>query len=164
MTIMIIFSIFLSSFLILFSYFISHKSNFPIQLGIVNDEGERKSQYECGLELFEEEIGIETRERFYMKFYIIGILFLIFDLETLLLYPIALLFHSDYCNNFHSSPRGVSSIIDNSQLPIKNLEIYTALTVDIDSKFKAFIVFLIFIFILLLGLFYEYRRGSQNLL
>lgn len=143
MTIMIIFSIFLSSFLILFSYFISHKSNFPIQLGIVNDEGERKSQYECGLELFEEEIGIETRERFYIKFYIIGILFLIFDLETLLLYPISLLFYSDYCSD------GIQSFIDLNS---------SVLSLDIN-KFKAFIVFLIFIFILLLGLLYEYRKN-----
>lgn len=92
MTIMIIFSILLSSFLIFLSYLISHKSSYPIQLGIVSNEGERKSQYECGLESFEEDIGVETRERFYIKFYIIGILFLIFDLETLLLYPVALLF------------------------------------------------------------------------
>ncbi|PJF20194.1 NADH dehydrogenase subunit 3 (mitochondrion) [Paramicrosporidium saccamoebae] len=127
MSLMIIFTICLSSFLILFSYLLSHKTNYPGQFGIVNDEGERKSQYECGLETFEEEIGIETRERFYLKFYIIGILFLIFDLETLLLFPISLLFYTPY-----------NSLSSNTE--------------------TIYIVFLIFIFILLLGLFYEFRK------
>lgn len=125
MSIMIIFTIGLSFFLIFLSYFLSHKSSYPVQLGIVLDEGERKSQYECGLEVFEEKLGIETRERFYIKFYIVGILFLIFDLETLLLYPISLLFYS-------------SDSLTNINL--------------------IFIVFLLFIFLLLLGLFYEYRK------
>lgn len=123
---MIIFTIGLSSFLILFSYLLSHKTT-PLGVGIVNDEGERKSQYECGLETFEEEIGIETRERFYLKFYIIGILFLIFDLETLLLFPISLLFYTPY-----------NSLSPNTE--------------------TIYLVFLIFIFILLLGLFYEFRK------
>lgn len=119
---MIIISILISCFLIILSYIISHKNNYPVQLGFVTDETERRSQYECGLESFEENIGIETRERFFIKFYIVGILFLIFDLETLLLYPISLLF---------------------------NLSI---------NLVKPFIIFLIFIFILLLGLFYEYQK------
>ena len=123
---MILFTIVLSIFLIFLSYFLSHKTSYPIQLGIVSDETERKSQYECGLEPFEEIIGIETRERFYIKFYIIGILFLIFDLETLLLYPISLLFFN----------------------PIES-------TSNINL---IYFVFLLFIFLLLLGLFYEYRK------
>jgi NADH:ubiquinone oxidoreductase subunit 3 (subunit A) len=127
MTILISFAIGLSFFLILLSYLISHKSNYPVQFGIINDESERKSQYECGLEVFEEDIGLETRERFYLKFYIISILFLIFDLETLLLFPISLIF-------FDSSLS------------------YTDIV-------KPFIVFLIFITILLIGLYYEYRKN-----
>lgn len=134
MSTMILFTLILSSCLIFISYLLSHKSNFPVQLGIVNDEGERKSQYECGLETFEEEIGIETRERFTLtgQFYFIGILFLIFDLETLLLYPITLLFYNHPLNDSFLSAYN----------PI--LTIY--------------FVFLIFISILLLGLFYEYRK------
>jgi len=48
---------------------------------------EKLTQYECGFEPVEEKPGIETRERFYIKFYIIAIIFLIFDLEAILLYP-----------------------------------------------------------------------------
>jgi NADH:ubiquinone oxidoreductase subunit 3 (subunit A) len=48
---------------------------------------EKLTQYECGFEPIEEKPGIETRERFYIKFYIIAIIFLIFDLEAILLYP-----------------------------------------------------------------------------
>jgi NADH-quinone oxidoreductase subunit A len=43
---------------------------------------DKLSQYECG---FEPEIAENVS--FYLKFYMIGILFLIFDLEALLLYP-----------------------------------------------------------------------------
>lgn len=88
MTVMIILSITISILLIIINYIISHKR----VLGIVNEEGERRSQYECGLEPIEENLGIETRERFYLKFFIVGILFLIFDIETLFLYPILFLY------------------------------------------------------------------------
>lgn len=131
---MIIFAIILSSLLIIVSYLISHKSSYPVQLGFVSDESERQSQYECGLEPFEERIGIETRERFYLKFYIIGILFLIFDLETILLYPFTLV---PSCFNYE-------------------LVNYTT---DTSSIIKPFSVFFIFISLLLLGLFYEYRKN-----
>ncbi len=55
---------------------------------------EKLTQYECGFEPVEEKPGIETRERFYIKFYIIAIIFLIFDLEAILLYPFTtILYH-----------------------------------------------------------------------
>ena len=115
---MIKFTIFFASLIILLSYLISHTSSASYNIP------ERKSQYECGFDPFEEKIGVYSRERFFLKFYLIGILFLIFDLETILLYPFTLLFYS-------------SSFLD---------------------SFKPFLVFLIFIFILLVGLFYEYRK------
>lgn len=128
MSIMIIIAIIVATILIILSYTISHKSNYPITFTGVNDITESKSQYECGLEPIEELIGKETRERFYLKFYIIGILFLIFDLETLLLFPGALIFYN------------INSIMG-------------------ISADKSFIVLLIFIFLLLLGLIYEYRKN-----
>lgn len=92
---MLIIAISISTILILISYTLSHKNVYPITFSNVNNENESKSQYECGLEPFEEALGKETRERFYIKFYIIGILFLIFDLETLLIFPASLLFLSN---------------------------------------------------------------------
>jgi NADH:ubiquinone oxidoreductase subunit 3 (subunit A) len=40
--------------------------------------------------------GEEERERYYIKFYIIGILFLIFDLEALLLYPFTTILYTNW--------------------------------------------------------------------
>ncbi len=88
-------TIIIASGIILISYILSHKSTYPVQLGVIGDESERRGQYECGIEPFEEEIGVETRERFYLKFYKIGIIFLIFDLESLLLYPLTLMLSNE---------------------------------------------------------------------
>ena len=141
MSMMIIFTIILSFSIIFFSYIISHRIPYPIPLGVVADEGERKSQYECGIEPFEEEIGIETRERFYIKFYIIGIIFLIFDLEALLLYPLTVIIYQN--NNIR-----INEILINSMQILNNK----------GSIIQGYIVFLIFILILILGLIYEYRK------
>jgi len=46
------------------------------------DDREKGSSYECGFEPFE-----DARTNFDIHFYIIGILFLIFDLEIAFLYP-----------------------------------------------------------------------------
>lgn len=135
---MIIVTILIASFLILLSYTISHKNTYPITFTSVNDEAEKHSQYECGLEPFEEELGKETRERFYIKFYIIGILFLIFDLETLLLFPASLLF-------FNYQP---------ILIPTSSCDVLVT-----GLFYKSFTVFLIFILLLLLGLYYEYRKN-----
>lgn len=129
-------TIFVSTILILFSYIISHKNIYPLAFSSVKDEEKSKSQYECGLEPFEEELGKETRERFYIKFYLIGILFLIFDLETLLIFPASLV--------FYKFPH--SLIIQDASIG------------GIDMRYKAFLVIAIFILILLLGLIYEYRK------
>lgn len=43
---------------------------------------EKNSIYECGFSEFE-----APQKKYYMKFYLLAILFLIFDLETLILYP-----------------------------------------------------------------------------
>ena len=74
---MIVISMVISTFLLLGCYFLNK-----------NTYQEKLSQYECGFEPLEEKPGIsEPSERFYIKYYIIGIIFLIFDLEAILLYP-----------------------------------------------------------------------------
>jgi NADH:ubiquinone oxidoreductase subunit 3 (subunit A) len=99
MSLMIKITIILSAGIILISYILSHKSYYPVQMGVVGDESERRGQYECGIEPFEEKIGVETRERFYLKFYKIGIIFLIFDLESLLLYPFTIMLQNEISYN-----------------------------------------------------------------
>jgi NADH-quinone oxidoreductase subunit A len=74
---MIVISIIISTLLLSGCYFLNK-----------NTYKEKLSQYECGFEPLEEKPGItEPGERFYIKYYIIGIIFLIFDLEAILLYP-----------------------------------------------------------------------------
>ena len=46
---------------------------------------EKITAYECGFQEFD-----EARKKFYIKFYLVAIIFLIFDLETILLYPISI--------------------------------------------------------------------------
>ncbi|HFL8824452.1 MAG TPA: NADH-quinone oxidoreductase subunit A [Candidatus Azoamicus sp. OHIO1] len=47
-----------------------------------NPNKEKLSQYECGFEPFE-----DSRMKFNIKFYFVGILFIIFDLEIAFLFP-----------------------------------------------------------------------------
>lgn len=51
-------------------------------LAIQTPDAEKTSAYECGFEPFE-----DARNRFDVRFYIVAILFLIFDLEVAYLFP-----------------------------------------------------------------------------
>ncbi|MEE8295039.1 MAG: NADH-quinone oxidoreductase subunit A [Sphingomonadales bacterium] len=50
-----------------------------------NPDDEKLSAYECGFEAFE-----DTRDRFDVRFYLVAILFIIFDLEVAFLFPWAI--------------------------------------------------------------------------
>lgn len=51
-------------------------------LSIQNPETEKLSSYECGFEPYE-----DARHQFDVKFYLVAILFIIFDIEAVFLYP-----------------------------------------------------------------------------
>nr|QTI83209.1 NADH dehydrogenase subunit 3 [Minutocellus polymorphus] len=51
-------------------------------LAVQNPETEKLSPYECGFEPYE-----DARNTFEIKFYIVAILFIIFDIETMFLLP-----------------------------------------------------------------------------
>jgi len=51
-------------------------------IGPNNPDAEKASPYECGFEAFE-----DTRMPFDVRFYLVAILFIIFDLETAFLFP-----------------------------------------------------------------------------
>ena len=51
-------------------------------LGLQTPDSEKTSAYECGFEPFE-----DARNRFDVRFYIVAILFLIFDIEVVYLFP-----------------------------------------------------------------------------
>ena len=50
-----------------------------------NPDPEKLSAYECGFDAFE-----DTRDRFDVRFYLVAILFIIFDLEVAFLFPWAI--------------------------------------------------------------------------
>lgn len=54
-------------------------------LAIRRPETEKVSAYECGFEPFS-----DTRQQFEVRFFLVGILFIIFDLEISLLFPWAM--------------------------------------------------------------------------
>jgi len=68
----LIISLFVSSILLFLSY----------KLAIQLPDAEKTSAYECGFEPFE-----DARNRFDVRFYIVAILFLIFDIEVAYLFP-----------------------------------------------------------------------------
>lgn len=68
----LVFVVILSAFLFLASYFLVADDNYF----------EKVSAYECGFEPFE-----DTRVKFDVRFYLVGILFLVFDIEVMFLYP-----------------------------------------------------------------------------
>lgn len=76
MSIMIIVSIIISVFIILATFFLN--KNTPAY-------GDKLSQYECGFEPIE--AVVDGGERYFIKFHIVAVIFLIFDLEAILLFP-----------------------------------------------------------------------------
>lgn len=68
----ILIAILISSIILTFSYL----------LAIQNPETEKLSTYECGFEPYE-----SARHTFDVKFYLVAILFIIFDIETMFLLP-----------------------------------------------------------------------------
>ena len=59
----------------------------PFVVGIKNPDKEKNSPYECGFEAFG-----DARGRFDVRFYLVAILFIIFDLEVAFLFPWAMSF------------------------------------------------------------------------
>jgi NADH-quinone oxidoreductase subunit A len=57
----------------------------PLIIAKQNPDPEKLSAYECGFEAFE-----QTRDRFDVRFYLVTILFIIFDLEVAFLFPWAI--------------------------------------------------------------------------
>jgi NADH-quinone oxidoreductase subunit A len=77
--IFLILSVVLSLGLYLASYFLIRKDIYV----------EKNSAYECGFNPFQ-----EARNKFDVRFYLVGILFIIFDLEVVFLFPWAIVLNS----------------------------------------------------------------------
>jgi NADH-quinone oxidoreductase subunit A len=59
-------------------------------LGPSKPDASKESTYECGMD----PVG-DARERFSVRFYVVATLFIIFDLETVFLFPWAVIFKSE---------------------------------------------------------------------
>lgn len=69
---LILFSLFLSIIILLLSYSVS----------VANPDIEKLSSYECGFDPYE-----DARNAFDVRFYLVAILFIVFDLEAVFFYP-----------------------------------------------------------------------------
>lgn len=56
-----------------------------VLLAVHRPDTEKVTSYECGFN----PVGVQTRAPFTIQYYLVGILFLIFDLEIAVLFPIA---------------------------------------------------------------------------
>lgn len=61
---------------------------FSLTVGKKNTYADKISTYECGFDPFD-----DSRSRFEVKFYLVAILFIIFDLEIIFLFPWAIAFN-----------------------------------------------------------------------
>ncbi len=61
----------------------------PFALAVKNPDTEKVSAYECGFDAFD-----DARMKFDIRFYLVAILFIIFDLEVAFLFPWAVAFKS----------------------------------------------------------------------
>ena len=82
-----------------------------------NPDAEKNSPYECGFEAFE-----DSRMKFDIRYYLVAILFIIFDLEIAFLFPWAIVIH--------------------------DIGIYGLISMEI------------FLFILIIGFIYEWKKGA----
>ena len=86
---------FLSQYLTIFIFIIASLGlgliifGLSYALAVQTPDSEKASAYECGFEPFE-----DARNKFDVRFYIVAILFIIFDIEVLYLFPWAVSLYS----------------------------------------------------------------------
>lgn len=90
-------------------------------LGRKNPNPEKNSTYECGVLPIR-----DARQRFDVRFYLVAMLFLLFDIEVVFLYPWAVVFGK------------------------------------FEPVIYGFIAMAVFVFVLLFGFIYEWRKGGMD--
>jgi len=109
--------------------------------GYQKGDTEKVSPYECGFNPFE-----DAREKFQVKFYLVRILFLIFDLEVVYLFPWAVTLNAKEIRHLTSNERFINSIERTS---------FTLSEIN-------YIMIVIFLFILTIGFVYEWKKGALD--
>jgi len=104
-------------------------------LGPKRSTNEKLSPYECGVE----PVG-NARERFPVKFYLIAMLFIVFDIETVFLYPWAVSFKSATQGLIQATSSGLGHFRLTGQYMLAEM--------------------VVFIFILFVGYIYVWKKGA----
>lgn len=94
-----------SIFIMVFFYFILACSisflllfiSYTLNSFIPSTNNEKLSSYECGFDPFN-----DARDTFYIKFYLISILFIIFDIETIYFFPWVISFYNFSILSFYT--------------------------------------------------------------
>jgi NADH-quinone oxidoreductase subunit A len=98
---------------------------------------EKLSPYECGVD----PVG-NARERFPVKFYLIAMLFIVFDIETVFLYPWAIAFRSAAAGIIHSVKTATGTFTLTGSYMLGEM--------------------LVFMIILFVGYIYVWKKGAFN--
>lgn len=114
--------------------------------GYQKGDTEKVSPYECGFDPFE-----DAREKFQVKFYLVRILFLIFDLEVVYLFPWAVTLNAKEIRHF------TPLLSDFGLRPINNIKTTSFALSEINYR-----MILIFLFILTIGFVYEWKKGALD--
>jgi NADH-quinone oxidoreductase subunit A len=115
----------------------------------------KRMPYESGMDPFH-----DTRRRFDVRFYLLAIAFLVFDVELLFLYPWAVA--------MRPAPLPQSTAVPSAATPAENIPPHAAAPVGIsaavdsqlvESRSLAFAGAMLFIALLVLGYVYDWRKG-----
>ncbi len=121
----------------------------PIRPGRV-----KRMPYESGMDPFH-----DTRRRFDVRFYLLAIAFMVFDVELLFLYPWAVATHPARFENIQSGQAPEQREITPPATPGINAPVAGEL---VQNRNLVFAGAMLFIAILTLGFMYDWRKGVFN--
>jgi NADH-quinone oxidoreductase subunit A len=111
----------------------------------------KRMPYESGMDPIH-----DTRRRFDVRFYLLAIAFLVFDVELLFLYPWAVAVKPAHMQSMQGEQVVTKDIIQPAETPGIDAAVDKGLVQNRDFVFAGA---MIFIFLLILGFVYDWRKG-----
>jgi NADH-quinone oxidoreductase subunit A len=118
----------------------------PIRPGLV-----KRMPYESGMDPIH-----DTRRRFDVRFYLLAIAFLVFDVELLFLYPWAVAIKPAQLESIQSNPTTEEGIVPSTSVPGIDAAVSGGLVQNRDLVFAGAMLFIV---LLTLGFVYDWRKG-----
>jgi NADH-quinone oxidoreductase subunit A len=118
----------------------------PIRPGRV-----KRMPYESGMDPIH-----DTRRRFDVRFYLLAIAFLVFDVELLFLYPWAVATRPARLESIQSNPAAEEGKIPSTSVPGIDAAVSGGLVQNRDMVFAGAMLFIV---LLTLGIVYDWRKG-----